>query len=69
MFAVRVVKCWKRHPREAYDALCLSVLKRHLDGALSNMLSLFEVVRQSDLVFIGSFPLHYSVVTYSIRRA
>lgn len=68
MFAVRAVKCWNRHPREAYDAPCLSVLKRHLDDSLSNMLSLFEVVRQSDLVFIGSFPVNYSVVTYSTSR-
>lgn len=69
MFAVRVVECWNRHPREAYDALCLPVLKRRLDDALRNMLSFSEVVRQSDLVFIGSFPLHYSIITYSISRA
>jgi len=37
-FAERVVRHWKRLPREAVDAPGLSVLKRHLDNALHNML-------------------------------
>ena len=34
----RVVKPWNRLPREVGDAPCLSVLKRHLDNALNNIL-------------------------------
>ncbi|KAK4826897.1 hypothetical protein QYF61_012085 [Mycteria americana] len=37
-FTERVVKPWKRLPREVVDAPSLSVFKRHLDNALNNML-------------------------------
>ncbi|KAK4826122.1 hypothetical protein QYF61_005274 [Mycteria americana] len=37
-FTKRVVKPWNRLPREVVDAPSLSVFKRHLDNALSNML-------------------------------
>jgi len=36
-FIMRVVKCWKRFPREAVDAPSLAVFKARLDGALSNL--------------------------------
>ena len=35
---VRVVKPQNKLSSEVVDALCLSVLKRHLDNALSNLL-------------------------------
>lgn len=38
LFTVRVVKQCNRLPSEVVDALCLSVSKRHLDNALTNML-------------------------------
>ncbi|KAK4823658.1 hypothetical protein QYF61_005010 [Mycteria americana] len=38
LFTERVVKHWNRLPREVVDAPSLSVLKRHLDNALNNML-------------------------------
>jgi len=38
-FTKRVVKYWNRLPREVVDAPCLSVVERHLDNALNNMLS------------------------------
>jgi len=47
----RVVKHWKRLPREVVNAPSLSVLKRHLEKALNNMLELLVspgVVRQLD---------------------
>ncbi|KFQ05392.1 hypothetical protein N329_13083, partial [Haliaeetus albicilla] len=34
----RVVKHWNRLPREVFDAPSPSMLKRHLDNALNNML-------------------------------
>lgn len=37
-FMVRVAKHWDRLPGEMLDAPWLSVLKRHLDNALINML-------------------------------
>ncbi|KAK4826309.1 hypothetical protein QYF61_007156 [Mycteria americana] len=37
-FTERVVKPWKRFPREVVDAPSLSVFKKHLDNALGNML-------------------------------
>ncbi|KFP49952.1 hypothetical protein N323_03296, partial [Cathartes aura] len=37
-FTGRVVKHWKRFPREMVNAPSLSVFKRHLDNALNNML-------------------------------
>ncbi|KFQ94506.1 hypothetical protein Y956_13694, partial [Nipponia nippon] len=37
-FTERVAKHWNRLPREAVDAPSLSMFKRHLDNALSNML-------------------------------
>jgi len=37
-FTERVVRHWKRLPREVVDAPCLSMFKRHLDHALNNML-------------------------------
>ncbi|PKU30394.1 hypothetical protein llap_19301 [Limosa lapponica baueri] len=37
-FTERVVKHWKRFPREVVDAPSLSVFKRHLDNALNNIL-------------------------------
>jgi len=36
-FTMRVVKHWKRLPREAVDAPSLEVFKAGLDGALSNL--------------------------------
>ncbi|GAB0176413.1 hypothetical protein GRJ2_000106500 [Grus japonensis] len=36
-FTVRVVRHWKRLPREAVEAPCLEVFKARLDGALGNM--------------------------------
>ncbi|KFR09036.1 hypothetical protein Y956_03918, partial [Nipponia nippon] len=36
-FTVRVVRHWKRLPREAVDAPSLEVFKARLDGALSNL--------------------------------
>ena len=36
-FAVRVVRCWHRLPREALDAPSLEVFKARLDGALGNL--------------------------------
>ena len=38
LFTVGMVKPRSRFPGEVADAPCLSVLKRHLDNALSNML-------------------------------
>lgn len=35
---VGMVRHWDRLPREVADVLCLSVLKRPLDNALSSML-------------------------------
>ncbi|KFW65281.1 hypothetical protein AS28_02201, partial [Pygoscelis adeliae] len=37
-FTERVLKHWNRLPREVVDAQSLSVIKRHLDNALNNML-------------------------------
>jgi len=37
-FTERAVKPWNRFPREVVDAQSLSVLKRHLDNALNNVL-------------------------------
>jgi len=36
-FTVRVVRCWKRLPREVVDAPCLEVFKARLDGALGRL--------------------------------
>ncbi|KFW64427.1 hypothetical protein AS28_10101, partial [Pygoscelis adeliae] len=36
-FTMRVVRHWKRLPREAVDASSLEVFKARLDGALSNL--------------------------------
>ena len=36
-FTMRVVRHWKRLPREIVAALSLAVLKARLDGALSNL--------------------------------
>ncbi|KFV50257.1 hypothetical protein N341_12611, partial [Tyto alba] len=36
-FNKRVAKHWNRLPREVADAPSLSVFKRHVDNALSNM--------------------------------
>ncbi|KFQ81749.1 hypothetical protein N337_10885, partial [Phoenicopterus ruber ruber] len=36
-FTVRVVRHWKRLPREVVDAPSLEVFKARLDGALSNL--------------------------------
>ncbi|KFV44838.1 hypothetical protein N341_01884, partial [Tyto alba] len=36
-FIQRVVKHWNRVPRKVVNAPSLSVFKRHLDSALSNM--------------------------------
>ncbi|KFQ14579.1 hypothetical protein N330_01536, partial [Leptosomus discolor] len=36
-FTVRVVRDWKRLPREAVAAPSLAVFKARLDGALSNL--------------------------------
>ena len=36
-FTVRMVRHWKRLPREAVDAPSLAVFKARLDGALSNL--------------------------------
>jgi len=50
-FTERVVKHWNRLPREVVDAPSLSVLKRHLDNALNNMLQFSvspELIRQLD---------------------
>ncbi|KGL98675.1 hypothetical protein N301_02560, partial [Charadrius vociferus] len=37
-FTMRVVKHYKRLPREVVDVLSLSVFKRHLDNTLNNLL-------------------------------
>lgn len=37
---MRVIKNWNMLPREVVDAASLSVLRRHLDNALSNKLYL-----------------------------
>ncbi|KFO54615.1 hypothetical protein N302_13681, partial [Corvus brachyrhynchos] len=37
LFTVRVVRHWKRLPREIVDAPSLGVLKARLDRALSNL--------------------------------
>ncbi|KFQ90236.1 hypothetical protein N337_05205, partial [Phoenicopterus ruber ruber] len=37
-FTKRVVKHWKRLPREAVDAPSLETFKVRLDGALSNLI-------------------------------
>lgn len=37
-FTEGVVKHWNRLPREVIDAPSLSVLERHLDNALNNLL-------------------------------
>jgi len=37
-FAVRVVRCWHRLPREALDAPSLGVFKDRLDGALGSLI-------------------------------
>ena len=36
-FTVRVVRLWKRLPREAVAAPSLELFKARLDGALSNL--------------------------------
>ena len=36
-FTTRVVRCWKRLPREAVDALSLEVFKDRVDGALGSL--------------------------------
>ncbi|KFQ89834.1 hypothetical protein N337_12676, partial [Phoenicopterus ruber ruber] len=36
-FMMRVVRHWKRLPREVVDAPSLEVFKARLDGALSNL--------------------------------
>ena len=36
-FAMRVVRCWHRLPREAVDALSLEVFEMRLDGALGSL--------------------------------
>ena len=36
-FTIKVVRHWKRLPREAVDAPSLAVFKARLDGALSNL--------------------------------
>ncbi|KFW70780.1 hypothetical protein AS28_06763, partial [Pygoscelis adeliae] len=36
-FTMRVVRHWKRLPREVMDAPSLEVFKARLDGALSNL--------------------------------
>jgi len=38
MSLLRVVKHWKRLPREVVDVPSLSAFKRHLDNALNTML-------------------------------
>jgi len=50
-FTMGAVKHWNRLPREEVNAPSLSVLKRHLDNALNNMLHLLVspgLVRQLD---------------------
>jgi len=50
-FIKRVVKHWKRLPREVVDAPSWLMFKRYLDNALNNLLSLLvspELVRQLD---------------------
>ncbi|KFW02243.1 hypothetical protein N326_06955, partial [Eurypyga helias] len=37
-FTMRVVKHWKKLPREVADASSLETLKVRLDGALSNLM-------------------------------
>lgn len=37
-FSMRVVRHWRRLPREVVDTLCLSVFRSHRDNALINVL-------------------------------
>ncbi|KFV18881.1 hypothetical protein N340_06015, partial [Tauraco erythrolophus] len=37
-FTVRVVRHWKRLPREVVNALSLEAFKARVDGALSNLI-------------------------------
>ena len=37
-FTERVVRCWKRLPREVVDAAFLEVFKARLDGALRSLI-------------------------------
>lgn len=69
-----MVKHWNTLPSKVVDAPCLPVLKRHLDNALNNTLSIFdcpEAGRQLYLIFfVGSFQLccfiKMNLVTYII---
>jgi len=37
-FAMRVMTCWNRFPREVVNALSLEMFKASLDGSLSNLI-------------------------------
>lgn len=64
LFTVRVVEHCNGLPCEEADAQCLSVLKKHLNKALSKILEFLgspEVVRQLDsLIFVGPIQEIYS---------
>lgn len=61
-----MVECWNGLPREVVDVPGLSVLKRHSDNALSNILQFLvstEEVRELDfLIFEGLFQLFYFIL-------
>lgn len=67
---MKVVRHWNRLPRQMVDALCLSVIKRHLDNVLSDTSELLigpVVVRLLDLMmFEGSFQRNCSVLFYTV---
>jgi len=57
-FTVKVVKHWKRLPREVVDVPCLSEFMRHLDNVLSNLFKLLvglKLIKHLDLIFADLF--------------
>lgn len=67
----KVEPVWFQAPSRVVDALRLSVSKRHLDNAPSDMLELLvspEEARQLDLmIFESPFQLNYSILCCRIQ--